>query len=268
MAKKPDDRHYGGRGDPARSIALLWRDGSAPPGKGRGPARGLTVDRIVAAAIELADADGLAALSMRRVADRLGVGAMSLYTYVPSKAELIDVMHDTVCGEITPRWAPTWRERLTEIARANLATYRRHPWMLQVMANSRPPLGPNSIANYDHDLRAVDGIGLDDLEMDAVVTMLSVYVQGAARTALEASGTESATGMSDQEWWDQYAPLLAKVLDAGKYPTAARVGARAGETYQSAYDPDHGFDFGLARLLDGVAALIAGREAARPGDHG
>jgi AcrR family transcriptional regulator len=255
MTKKPEDKHYGGRGDPARSMALLWRTAEPAP-RGRGPRPGLDVDRVVAAAVEIADAEGLAALSMRKVAERLGVGTMSLYTYVPAKAELIDVMYDTVCGEVAPEWAPGWRQRLELIARAYLENYRRHPWMLAVMANSRPPLGPNAIANYDHDLRAIEGIGLSDLEMDSVVTMLYVYVQGAAHTAVEAAGTEPNTGVSDQEWWDAYAPLLEKVFDAEKYPTAARVGAKAGETYQSAYDPEHGFRFGLARLLDGVEALI------------
>ncbi|HEX2133942.1 MAG TPA: TetR/AcrR family transcriptional regulator [Actinophytocola sp.] len=257
MTKKPEDKHYGGRGDPARSMALLWRTGPEP--RGRGPKPGLTVDRIAAAAIELADAEGLAALSMRRVAERLGVGTMSLYTYVPAKAELVDVMFDLVCGEVAPPWAETWRERLELIARANLEMYRRHPWMLTVMANSRPPLGPNSIANYDRDLRAVEGVGLSDLEMDSVVTMVYVYVQGAARTAIEAAGSERDTGQSDLEWWEAYAPLLEKVFDPEKYPTAARVGAAAGETYQSAYDPEHGFRFGLARLLDGVETMIRAR---------
>ncbi|HWM04795.1 MAG TPA: TetR/AcrR family transcriptional regulator [Actinophytocola sp.] len=257
MTKKSDDQHYGGRGDPARSMALLWRDGDQP--KGRGPKPGLTVDKIVTAAIEVADADGLAALSMRRVAERLGVGTMSLYTYVPAKAELVDLMYDTACGEVAPEPAQGWRPRLERIARAYLDTYRRHPWMLAVMANSRPPLGPNCIANYDHDLRAVDGIGLSDLEMDSVVAMIYIFVQGAARAAVEAAGSEQDTGVTDQEWWSAYAPLLEKVFDAQRYSVAARVGAVAGETYQSAYDPDHGFNFGLARLLDGVAELVRAR---------
>jgi AcrR family transcriptional regulator len=262
MTKKPEDRHYGGRGDPARSMALLWRDASAPA-RGRGPKPGLTVDRIVAAAIELADAEGLAALSMRRVAERLGVGTMSLYTYVPSKAELVDVMYDTACGSVvrdTPDRVPAgWRERLARVARASWDLYQRHPWMLAVMAMARPPLGPNSIAGYDHDLRAVDGIGLTDLEMDSVISLVSVYVQGAARMAADAAGSERDTGVTDEEWWSTYGPLLAKVFDAEKYPLAARVGAVAGDVHQAAYDPQHGFEFGLARLLDGIEALVNSR---------
>jgi AcrR family transcriptional regulator len=260
-SRKQAEVRYGGRGDPVRGMALLWRDGSAPV-KSRGPNPGLTVERIVAMAMELADTEGFAALSMRRMAERLGVGTMSLYTYVPTKADLIEVMYDTACGEVDQAWADSWRERLALIARAYLDVYRRHPWMLALMANSRPPLGPNSIANYDHDLRAVDGLGLSDLEMDSVVAMLYVYVQGAARTSVEADAAERDTGMSDEEWWNIYGPLLEKVFDPEKYPTAARVGSVAGQTYKSAYDPEHGFYFGLARLLDGIEVLIRDRTAA------
>lgn len=263
MARKPRDDDS--RGDPARSMALLWREDGAPvrgPARGRGAKHGLSVDRIVAAAIELADGEGLTALSMRRVAERLGVGTMSLYTYVPSKAELIDVMYDTVCGEVArPEVEGDWRERLTAIARANWDLYRRHPWLLQVMAMSRPPLGPHSIAGYDHELRAVDGIGLTDLEMDSVVNLVHVFVQGAARTAIDAAASARDSGVTDAEWWDTYGPLLANVFDAEKYPVAARVGAVAGEAYQSAYDPEHGFRFGLDRLLDGIEALVVARRA-------
>jgi AcrR family transcriptional regulator len=260
MAKKNDEtRHYGGRGDPVRSMELLWGAGPAP--KSRGPKQGLTVERIVRAGIEIADAEGLAALSMRRVAERLGVGTMSLYTYVPSKAELVDVMFDRAIGSVErPEVEGGWRERLTAIARADWDLYQRHPWLLQVMAMARPPLGPASIAAYDYNLRAVDGIGLTELEMDSVVSMVAIYVQGTARAAAEAASSPADTGQTDAEWWETYAPLLEKVFDAEKYPVAARVGEVAGETYQSAYDAKHGFEFGLARILDGIAALISTRD--------
>src|SRR6476469_293818 len=258
MTKNDETRHYGGRGDPVRGMELLWGVGSAP--KSRGPRQGLTVERIVRTGTEIADAEGLAAVSMRRVADRLGVGTMSLYTYVPSKAELVDVMFDRAVGSV-PREAVAggWRDRLTAVAWADWELYQRHPWLLQVMAMSRPPLGPGAIAAYDHALRAIDGIGLTELEMDSVVSMVSVYVQGTARAAAEAATSASDTGVTDAEWWEAYAPLLERVFDAEKYPVAARVGQVAGETYQSAYDARYGFEFGLARILDGVAALIERR---------
>jgi AcrR family transcriptional regulator len=258
MTKKDETGHYGGRGDPVRSMELLWGTGPAP--KSRGPKQGMTVERIVQAATEIADAEGLAALSMRRVADRLGVGTMSLYTYVPSKAELVDVMFDRAIGSMAyPEVDGDWRAKVSAFAWSSWDLFLRHPWLLQVMAMSRPPLGPNSIANYDYQLRAVDGIGLTELEMDSVVSMVGLYVQGSARAAAEARGSVQATGQTDDEWWSTYAPLLEKVFDAEKYPVAARVGAVAGETFQSAYDAKHGFEFGLARILDGVEALVRSR---------
>jgi AcrR family transcriptional regulator len=248
---------YSGSGDPARSMALLWRNRDRPARAGKA---GLSVDRIVATAIELADAEGLAALSMRRVAERLGVGAMSLYTYVPGKAELLDLMLDTVYGETVPSDDATqdWRARLERVARDNWALYHRHPWLLQV-ATSRPPLGPNVTAKYDNELRAIDGVGLTDVEMDSVVTLIGGFVHGTVRGAVEAAQAEQHTGMTDEQWWLAHAPYLEKVFDTSRFPVAARVGAAAGEAYGSAYPPDHGFEFGLQRLLDGIEAFIQKR---------
>lgn len=252
---------YSGGGDPARTMALLWGMQKRPT---RGPKPGLSVKEIVGAAVEVADADGLAALSMRRVAEKLGFTTMSLYRYVPGKAELIDVMLDVTMGEaIGPDGVDVgWRESLEQIARRNLELYRRHLWMLQVVAISRPPLGPNVIAKYDHELRAVDGIGLTDIEMDSVLTLVLGYVEGAARRAVDASQAEKRTGKTDDEWWSATAPLLEKVFDANRYPTAARVGAAAGVAYEAAYDPEQAFEFGLRRVLDGIEALLGERSAA------
>ncbi|HET9143180.1 TetR/AcrR family transcriptional regulator [Actinophytocola sp.] len=248
---------YSGSGDPARSLALLWRTRERASRKGKPE---LSVELIVRAAIEVADSAGLAALSMRRVAERLGVGTMSLYTYVPGKAELLDVMLDTVYGEIAapPAEPAAWRARLEHVARANLALYQRHPWLLQV-ATSRPVLGPNAIAKYDNELRAIDGIGLTDVEMDSVLTLISGYVHGAARGAAEAAAAEQHTGQTDEQWWYAHAPFLERILDPGRYPTAARVGTAAGEHHQAAYDAEHAFEFGLARVLDGIEVLIDSR---------
>lgn len=248
---------YTGAGDPTRTLALLWGVQQKPS---RGPKPGLDVPRIVRAAIEVADADGLPALSMRRVAEQLGVGTMSLYTYVPGKAELVDLMLDTVLGEESrpERVRGGWRARLERIARESWALYQRHPWMLQV-ATARPPLGPNVIAKYDYELRAVAGVGLTDLEMDAVVTLLAGFVAGAARGAVDAAQVASRTGMTDDAWWEASAPLLERVFDAERFPTAARVGAVAGAEHGAASDPQHNFEFGLQRVLDGIEVLIRER---------
>lgn len=250
---------YSGSGDPAKSLELLWGSRKQPS---RGPKPGLTVDRIVRAAIEVADGEGLAAMSIRRVADALGTGTMTLYRYIPGKAELIDVMLDTVYGELAYVAGQNphghWREGLEHVARELRALYQRHPWLLQV-ATSRPPLGPNLIAKYDGELRTIEGIGLTDIEMDAVVTLITGYVHGAVRGAVEAAQGATHSGMTDQQWWEAHEPLLARIIDPEAFPVAARVGTAAGEEYNAAYNPEHAFEFGLARVLDGIQALLADR---------
>lgn len=243
-------------GDPARSMALLW--GSQRPARTRGRQPALTIRQITQAAIEAADAEGLDALSMRRVAERLGVGTMSLYTYVPGKAELIDLMLDAIYLETSagPPPAASWRDRLEHVARDNWERARRHPWMLQAATNSRPPLGPGLIAKYERELETVEGLGLTDIEMDAVVALVNDYVHGAARGAVDAVSIRQDTGIDDETWWAAAAPWLAKVFDPSRYPIAARVGAAAGERHRSAYDPGYAFEFGLRRVLDGISALI------------
>jgi AcrR family transcriptional regulator len=249
---------YTGSGDPKRSMELLW---ALQPRPRRGPKPRLTVDQIVRTAVAIADADGLVALSMRRVADELNVAPMSLYTYVPGKAELVDLMLDLVCSETArpPHEPGRWRASLEQIARENWALYHRHPWMLQVAAH-RPPLGPGIIAKYDYELSAVEGVGLSDVEIDSVLTLVQGYTAGAARGSVEAAQAEQRTGLSDEQWWEANAPLLEQVFDAQRYPVAARVGAAAGEAHGGAYGPRHAFEFGLQRVLDGIGLLIAPRQ--------
>lgn len=249
---------FTGGGDPARSIALLWRRRGERPTRGRRPS--LTVDAIVAAAIEMADEAGLGALSMRALADRLGVGTMSLYTHVPGKAELTDLMLDTVLGETArPEELPEgWRARLELIARGNAALFHRHPWMLEIVT-FRPPMGPGVIAKYDFELRALEGIGLSDVEMDSVLTLVLGYVHAAARQALEATLVEQRTGLTDEQWWAAQAPLLEQVLDPDRYPTATRVGTAASNEYEGLWNPEHAFEFGLQRVLDGIEVFVESR---------
>jgi AcrR family transcriptional regulator len=248
--------HSGG-GDPARSIALLWRRPRKPSGRGRPPA--LDVDAIVGAAVALADERGLPALSMRALADALGVGTMTLYGHVPGKAELLDLMVDAVLGETAPEPARgSWRARLEQLARENAALYRRHPWLLDV-ATIRPPLGPNVIAKYDRELRALERIGLNDVEMDSVLSLVLAFVHGQVKGALEAAQVEQRSGLTDDAWWTAQEPLLAEVLDPERFPVAARVGESSAEAYAGLWDPDHAFEFGLERVLDGIAVLVESR---------
>ncbi|MER5862028.1 TetR/AcrR family transcriptional regulator [Kitasatospora sp. NPDC002040] len=258
-------------GDPSRTLALLWRESDGRPGAGRGPRPGLTVDAVVQAALELADADGLDAVSMRRIAQQLGVTPMTLYTYVPGKAELLDLMLDTLFLRMPRPVDPAapWRERVTAVAESNRVLQLAHPWVAALPA-TRPPLGPGLIAKYDHELGAFDGLGLTDLDIDAALTHLLAFVRSTGRTALEARAAERDSAMSDDDWWEVNGPLLARVFDPERHPLATRIGAAAGEAHRSAYSADHAYGFGLRCVLDGFAALIAERaeEAEQAGRAG
>jgi AcrR family transcriptional regulator len=248
---------YSGAGDPAKSLELLWGLQSKPT---RGPKPALTVDQVCAAAVRIADSEGLSALSMRRVADELGVGAMTLYRYVPGKAELLDVMLDSVYGEFPRRPVDgDWRAKLQEVALENRELYLRHPWLLYV-ASSRPPLGPGLMAKYEYELEAVEGIGLTDVEMDAAIALVNGYVHGAVRSAVDAKQVIQSSGITDKEWWLAHAPLLEKIGDAQKFPLASRVGTTVGEEFDAPYDSDFLFSFGLDRVLDGLAALLSAKQ--------
>ncbi len=253
---------FTGAGDPKRSMELLW---GLPERGRRGPKPKLTVDEIVAAAVGIADSEGLAALSMRRVAQALGVSPMSLYTYVPSKAELVDVMLDRMVGEARDVFPPgaTWREKLTLRAMQDWERGQRHPWMLQ-LGKHRPPLGPNLLRRYESLLGILEEVGLSELEMDRVAVLLLSYIQGSVRQAVEAQQVQQQTGVSDAQWWLSQEPWLALVMNPEQFPLATRVGAVVGETFESITDPATNFEFGLQRVLDGIEVFVESRKAKTP----
>jgi AcrR family transcriptional regulator len=256
----------GARGDPTRTMELLW---GLAPRPTRGPKQGLTLEAVVDAAVAVADAEGIDALSMRRVAEALGVGAMSLYTYVPAKAELVDLMLDRVYREQLAGIATEggWRARLESRARADWALYERHPWVVRA-AGPRPTLGPNETAVYDATLAAVDGIGLTGHEMVAVVTLVAGYVGGVARGIVEAVA-EGETHANEEAWWRARSAVLerAGAFEAGRFPVSARLGAEGvfdGSPDEADYlagEIRRTFEFGLQRVLDGIAALVDARTA-------
>lgn len=261
---------YTGRGDPRRSMELLWGVGEVPT---RGPKQGLSTAAIVAAAIELADAEGLGALSMRRVAERLGKSAMSLYTYVPGKAELLDLMMDSVLGELPTHYslAEGWRVAIEESARDGWAFYERHPWVLQV-SGARPTLGPHELDVYESQLALLDGLGLTGVDIMRIVGVVSGYVRGSVKAVSDAVTAEQATGLSDDEWWNARGPLLEELSGdrwAERWPTATRLNAEHAfdqldrpddTTPYTVRDALDTFEFGLQRLLDGIVVYVASRQ--------
>ncbi|MFG2531320.1 TetR/AcrR family transcriptional regulator [Streptomyces sp. NPDC048516] len=246
--------HSGG-GDIPRSLELLWGLGDRPS---RGPKPGLTLDRIVTTAVAVADSDGLGALSMRRVATELGVGTMSLYRYVPGKAELLDLMLDKVSAfdaEAHPDPAAGWRPALEALARDNWQLHQRHPWLLQV-DQARPLLGPNALDSLEYALRALAGTGLTDREKIHVMVSFGGFITGTARTELNSALAEKRTGISNADFWQAQEPALSKAMLSGRYPALAGLDQ---DTFTG--DDTPVFELGLTALLDGFEALIANRTA-------
>ncbi len=245
---------------PDPTLRLLWRhvlpaDQQAPAPR-RGPKQRLSVDEVVDAAIALADRGGLAALSMRGLAQQLGLGAMSLYTYVPGRNELIVLMVDQTLGRTTlPELPADLRARLRMVAEVAAADLRAHPWLLEV-SGLRPWLGPHAGDRYEWQLGALEGIGLEDLEMDQTVALLAGFAANIVRAEQEVVRTERESGMSELEWWEANVEELGEVMTYRSYPLAGRVGSVAGEAYQAATSPAAEFEFGLARIIDGILAHL------------
>lgn len=209
---------------------LLW---GARPQSTRGPKAALSVERITRAAIEIAHADGLAAVSMQRIAADLGFTKMSLYRHVPGKSELVALMIDTAMAGTPPLAPGTWRERLTEWAMNLWAGFDRHPWLLDATVGPRP-LGPNEL---DWIEQAVAAIPIRDgsRRLDAVL-LISGHVRN---LALQSGHTTP--------YEEQLADILRTHGD--RYPALAAA-------VETAATPDAALEFGLGRILDGLAPVV------------
>jgi AcrR family transcriptional regulator len=244
---------YSGSGNVKLTLELLWGGRERP---NRGPKPGLTIERIVASAIAVADADGLDAVSMRRVAAELGVGTMSLYRYVPGKNELLDLMLDRVSdpGDAAQRLrGRDWRGVLETFAHGTWDLYVSHPWLLQVNW-ARPALGPSSLAGLELLLQGLRDASLSDQERVMAIVAVESFVTGAARRHMHARLATERTGVSEDEFWHAQTPALQRALASGAYPALAGL---AEDAFGASHEQT--FAFGLQRLLDGFADLLERR---------
>jgi AcrR family transcriptional regulator len=221
---------------------LLWEPAPVPR---RGPRPAFTLADIARAGIAIADTDGLAAVTMQRVADQLGVTKMALYRYVPGKAELVALMLDRGLDGPPALDGHDWRAALDTWTRALFAAFVAHPWALEAAVGARP-IGPNEVAWLESAVAALTGTGLHGDEMlDVAVTLVGHARNLAAQTAATPVDAEGALD-------DALGVLIAHRPDRFPALTAALREVRPSQRNQA-------LDFGLARILDGVGVLIAGR---------
>ena len=236
---------------PHSLIDLLWRDHhEAPGGRSRGPTARVSTANVVDTAIRMADGDALSSVTIRRLAAELDVSAMSIYTHVNSRDDLLVLMVDAAHARMDrPSFGRFgWRTRVQRVAEANLALHQAHPWLGDVM-DDRTALGPGTIAKYDHELHAFDELELDDVVRDAALTFVLDFVRASGRAHLPGRRAEELAQL-----WASVAPRLAAYVGED-FPLAARVGSAAGEALQGAYSPQDAWRFGLDRVIDGLSTL-------------
>jgi AcrR family transcriptional regulator len=239
------------------SLAAAWGVYERPT---KGPRPGLSIERIVEAAIKVALMDGLPAVSMNRIAADLGTAPMSLYRYVASKDELLALAVDTALGAPPPlsNSGAGWREALSAFAWAILAAYRRQPWVLGIPV-SGAPITPNQIAWLERGLSALRETDLTEAEKMSVIILLSGFVRNEATLAASINAAILVSGLTAQEAMAGYGRLLRRLIDAERFPALhAVIASGALDTPDS---PDVQFAFGLERILDGVSALMRDRAA-------
>lgn len=229
-----------------------------PPPRSRRTAAGpddvpdLDRDEIVRMGTAIADAEGLAALSMRRIATELGVSTMALYRYVGGKEALVVQMVDAAIGEFPLRAVPEdWRDAVTAVARVHWAAYRRHLWLASAISLSRPQLVPRLLPHTDAVVRALRRFG-KSAALSATISLFA-YVRGIALVMESEAYAEQDTGVTADEWADRQSDQLAAMIAAGNL-TAFQELLADGFDYD--YDLDQLFEFGLAVFLDGLAARL------------
>lgn len=232
------------------SIEMAWGLRERPV---KGPKPGMSLSQIVRAAVAVAESEGVGAVSMARVAERLGAKTMSLYRHVSAKEELLALMVDTAMGP-PPDLPRGWRTGLEQLAWAQHTIYRRHPWVLRLPISA--PCTPNQVAWLERGLAALADTKLTESAKLSVVLLVNGYVRNEATMVAEVNVTFRAAGATPTEALRAYGALLSKVTDPDRFP-ALRAALTAG-VFDREEHPHEEFAFGLDRVLDGIAVMVAG----------
>ncbi len=236
------------------AVAAAWGVRAHP---GKGPKPGLSLERIVAAAVKIASRDGLGAVSMSRVAAELGASTMSLYRYVNAKDELVKLMIDAAWGP-PPEGEPGtgWRDALSRWAWGMRTALRRQPWTARVPISGLPVM-PNEVAWFEQALADLADSGLAEAEKASVIMLISGYVRTLATLEADLEAAVRAAGVAPDEWMAAYPRMLTALADPGRYPALTKFIAAG--VFDRADDPDDEFIFGLERILDGIEVLVSSR---------
>ena len=212
----------------------------------------LSRDRIVRAALALADAEGLEAVSLRKVAAALDVGPMRLYRYAGTKEELLELMVDAVYAEIPPPTGSTWQDILRSIAHGTRQAALEHEWFADLLGG-RPQFGPAALAHTEASLAALRATSAfpDPSAVMRALDALSAYRIGAVRKEITARRAERTTGLDERDWQRSNGPYLTRMFATGNYPALAEVVHEAEHL-----DAATRFDLGLGYLLDGIEANL------------
>jgi AcrR family transcriptional regulator len=222
--------------------------------------RGLSLPDIVDTAIAVADAEGTEAVSMRRIAREMRVGAMSLYWYIGSKEELHQLMLEKVRAEAeAPEPSGDWRADLRGYALNTRGALLRHPWAIDFLGVG-PPSGPNDARNAERLIAALDGLGLDIATAIRVSMTVVTYVMGAALREIQEirwqhSAKEATAGMTAAEIAEFLAEFNRRIRESGRYPHIVKI-IDAGVDPDAAETRDERFEFGLDCVLAGIAARL------------
>jgi AcrR family transcriptional regulator len=243
------------------AIALTWGVAARPQ---RGPKRELSIERIVETAISIADADGLAAVSMSRVATALGFTTMSLYRYVTSKDDLLLLMQDGVLDATPPEPADDsgWRIQLRQWVLFTIALYRKHPWYGEIPV-SGVPMTPNNLRIVDSGLRCLRDTRLTDQEKMATILLASSWAKGVGGIEHDLAVSTARTGDPGRAQGAPYLAALRELVTEELFPHLYPVLASGAYTDEE-YDD---FAFGLERLLDGIGVYIDGNGEHRPDEY-
>lgn len=242
------DEDYG-TPEARRVLTLLWDP--PQPTVTRGPRPRLTLGEVVEAGVEVADTEGLAALSMRKVATRLNVGAMSLYTYVPGRSELVELMIDRIYAQLElPDPDTVWQQQVESWARQTWSLYQAHSWILDHNM-AQLPAGPN-ILDFDESLySAIGSAGVEPARINRVKSLITSSLFGIARTWISDAEHARHDGISAEAYWESRASFWSTYFPPERYPTMSAIYHAGG------FDGEDEFEASLAQLIRAVELLVA-----------